>query len=323
MGHITFVHGIMNQPSPDRLLAIWKRDLADGGDGVDLDVYGVTSSMVYWADVMYAAATDAGGSGQESIQYEGIEPGALTEVDESYIDEAGGAEREFLESMIENYDLDHPDEPQRPEAGAPDQAVSPSAGAEARVAAASALEAVPLPWFIKRPLMRVLLRDVHHYLFNTSHSPRSGSSYKVRDEVRSRFVGDLAGVDDGPHVVVAHSLGTVIAYDCIKRVADTKNVDMLITLGTPLGMSEIQHNMRPEWSKDDGYPDGLPNWVNVADTLDPVCIADPLIANDYKRKKTNAVRDETVNNGGAFRHPSGKYFRQPVVQEAVRRGLGL
>jgi hypothetical protein len=323
MGHITFVHGIMNQPSLDRLLATWKRDLADGGDGVDLDVFGVTSSMVYWADVMYRAATDAGGSGQESIEYEGIEPGALTEIDESYIVEAGGAEKEFLESMIENYDLDHPDEPEVPESGAPDQTVSPTPGAEARVAAASALEAVPLPWFIKRPLMRVLLRDVHHYLFNTSHSPRSGSSYKVRDEVRNRFVSDLAAVDNGHHVVVAHSLGSVIAYDCIKRVADTKKVDMLITLGTPLGMSEIQHNMRPEWSKDDGYPDGLPNWVNVADTLDPVCIADPLIANDYKRKKTNAVRDETVNNGGAFRHPSGKYFRQPVVQEAVRRGLGL
>ena len=119
MGHITFVHGIMNQPSPDRLLAIWKRDIADGGDGVDLDVYGITSSMVYWADVMYAAATDARGAGQESIEYEGIEPGALTEIDESYIEEADGAEREFLESMIENYDLDHPDEPQKAEAGAP------------------------------------------------------------------------------------------------------------------------------------------------------------------------------------------------------------
>ena len=33
MGHITFVHGIMNQPSPARLLKEWKRDLADGGTG--------------------------------------------------------------------------------------------------------------------------------------------------------------------------------------------------------------------------------------------------------------------------------------------------
>ncbi len=317
MGHITFVHGIMNQPSPARLLRDWKRDLADGGDGVDLDVYGVTSSMVYWADVMYAAATDAGGGAQESIEYEGIESGALSEVDESYIAEATGGERDFIESMIENYDLDHPDEPEGAAEPAPDVA------AQAKVAAASALEAVPLPWFVKRPLMRLLLRDVHHYLFNTSHSPRAGSSYKVRDEVRKRFGDDLGAVDGGPHVVVAHSLGSVIAYDCLKRVAGTKKVDMLITLGTPLGMSEIQHNMRPEWSKDDGYPGELPRWVNVVDRLDPVCVADPIIANDYMRKKAAVVVDEVVSNGGVMRHPSGKYFRQTVVQDAVREGLGL
>ena len=29
--------------------------------------------------------------------------------------------------------------------------------------------------------------------------------------------------------------GSVIAYDCLKRVAGTKKVDMLITLGTPSG----------------------------------------------------------------------------------------
>jgi hypothetical protein len=270
---------------------------------------------------MYAAATDAGGGSQESIEYEGIESGALTEVDESYIAEATGDERDFIDSMIANYDLDHPDEPVG--GPAPEVAAEPPAAAEARVAAASALEAVPLPWFVKRPLMRLLLRDVHHYLFNTSHSPRAGSSYRVRDEVRKRFVDDLAAVDGGPHVVVAHSLGTVIAYDCLKRVADAKKVDMLITLGTPLGMSEIQHNMRPEWSKEDGYPGELPRWVNVVDRLDPVCVADPIITNDYMRQKTSVVVDEVVSNGGVMRHPSGKYFRQVVVQEAVREGLGL
>jgi hypothetical protein len=124
-------------------------------------------------------------------------------------------------------------------------------------------------------------------------------------------------------VVVAHSLGSVIAYDCLKRVPDTKKVDLLITLGTPLGMSEIQHNMRPEWSKEDGYPGELPNWVNVVDRLDPVCVADPIIANDYMRNKTSVVVDEVVSNGGVMRHPSGKYFRQAVVQEAVREGLSL
>jgi hypothetical protein len=52
-------------------------------------------------------------------------------------------------------------------------------------------------------------------------------------------------------------------------------------------------------------------------------VADPIIANDYMRKKASVVVDEVVANGGVMRHPSGKYFRQAVVQEAVREGLGL
>ena len=117
-------------------------DLADGGDGVDLDVYGVTSSMVYWADVMYAAATDADGSLARSIEYEGIESGALTEVDESYIAEASD-EKDFIESMIANYDLDHPDEP----AAGPRRIWGQRPG----WLPASALEAIPICLVRQRP----------------------------------------------------------------------------------------------------------------------------------------------------------------------------
>lgn len=38
----------------------------------------------------------------------------------------------------------------------------------------SALEAVPLPGFLKKRLMKILLRDVHHYLYDVEYSPRPG-----------------------------------------------------------------------------------------------------------------------------------------------------
>jgi hypothetical protein len=37
-------------------------------------------------------------------------------------------------------------------------------------------ERVPLPWVIKRRFLKVFLRDVHHYLFDTEHSPRPVAS---------------------------------------------------------------------------------------------------------------------------------------------------
>jgi hypothetical protein len=57
MPHVTFIHGILNKPPKEALLNIWNGALAAlvGGDsGIDLGANGVSTSMVYWADVLYA-----------------------------------------------------------------------------------------------------------------------------------------------------------------------------------------------------------------------------------------------------------------------------
>lgn len=38
-------------------------------------------------------------------------------------------------------------------------------------------ERILLPWFVKERLVKTLLRDIHHYLFNVQYSPRPGASY--------------------------------------------------------------------------------------------------------------------------------------------------
>ena len=97
-----------------------------------------------------------------------------------------------------------------------------------------------------------------------------------------------------PHIVVSHSMGTVIAYDCLKRVADCAGVDGLITLGSPLGLDEIQDKLQPGWSADDGFPHEKvgAEWINVYDRLDPVCGFDPELANDFQ-KGSSADRSRT------------------------------
>jgi len=53
MPHVTFIHGIGNKPEREQLRQIWLRSLAAAG-GLDLGAEGVTSAMVYWADVLHA-----------------------------------------------------------------------------------------------------------------------------------------------------------------------------------------------------------------------------------------------------------------------------
>ena len=53
MPHVTFIHGIANKPPADDLLSIWCRTLAEAAEPMSLSDIGVTSSLVYWADLMY------------------------------------------------------------------------------------------------------------------------------------------------------------------------------------------------------------------------------------------------------------------------------
>ena len=53
MPRVTFIHGIANKPPLDDLLRIWRDTLADAAEPLPLGDRGVSSSMVYWADLLY------------------------------------------------------------------------------------------------------------------------------------------------------------------------------------------------------------------------------------------------------------------------------
>jgi len=265
---------------------------------------------VYWADVMYEDVSDAS-EDNESVVFEGVTAGEVPSIDEGYLETADPGEKAFIEGMIELYNLDADESTPVPDLQDVDESN------------AYQLEAIPIPWLLKKPMMRILLRDVHHYLFNTEHTPRPGETFKVRDEIRTRFLDTTSAVAARPHVVIAHSMGTVITYDVLKRVAESDDVDAVITIGSPLGLSEIQDQMKPDYTARNGYPSKVTSWANYADRLDPVCGADPKIANDYRRNDEEVIDDEIVKNSGWFRHPAGKYLRQSSLQGAVRSALGF
>jgi hypothetical protein len=312
MPHITFIHGIANKPPADDLLAIWRRTLAQASEPVPLGDLGVTASIVYWADLMYERPDE------DLAAHEGV-----LENTAAAIDASGGAEAPIPATAEEAAFL----EAMRRHLTTLDDAALANAppGAEA-VADGAALERVPLPWFIKKPFMSAFLRDVHHYLFDVEFGPPGRPRVHIQQSIRKRFVDALAapGVSR-PHVVVSHSMGTVIAYDCLKRLSDCAPVDGLITIGSPLGLDEVQDKLQPGWSGDEGFPherlEG--RWFNFFDRLDPVCGFDPELANDFGHGGQAVVIDQVVQNTGAWRHSATKYLRQPAFGQALRQLLGL
>ena len=312
MPHVTFIHGISNKPPEQDLLRLWREATADAAEPLPLGALGVTSSMVYWADLLYEAPDT------DLSSYEG-----LLESTPEAVDGGGGAapprprtaeEARFLEGLRAKMTTLSEAAMQEPE--------QPAVPAQPQ----GALERIPLPWFIKKRFLDAYLRDVHHYLFDVEFGPPGKPAVRIQQTIRARFVDKLSAPQvSRPHVVVSHSLGTVIAYDCLKRVEGCAPVDGLITVGSPLGLDEIQDRLQPGWSRSDGFPHEKvrQDWVNLFDRLDPVCGFDPALANDYRRGGANAVEDMAAQNEGMWRHSATKYLRQPAFCAALRRMLGV
>ncbi len=307
MPHVTFIHGIANKPAAGDLLRIWREALAGGAVPLPLGDLGVSSSLVYWADLLYEKPED------DLSAYEGLLENTAEAIDgggDAPAPEPRTAEEaafiEALRSHLTGFSVAELEASEPPPVPANPQ---------------GALERIPLPWFIKKRFLKAYLRDVHHYLFDVKFGPPGRPAQHIQQVIRKRFVDALnAPAVTRPHIVVSHSMGTVIAYDCLKRVEGCAPVDGLITLGSPLGLDEVQDKLQPGWSRKKGFPHDTVklSWVNVFDHLDPVCGLDPFLANDFRDDGASRVEDIRVENSGAWRHSIQKYLRQSDVRKALK-----
>ncbi|KQS92090.1 hypothetical protein [Chryseobacterium sp. Leaf394] len=307
--HITFIHGIANKPTAEKLLLEWKKTLASdfkgNGDDIDLDTLGITTSMIYWADVLYdnplqKLVSEALESMREDL-YE--DEAILKDLKDNWRHELSGDEKKFVESIAVKTLADVPD---------------PAFDGLSKNS--NELEQFPLPWVLKKPLMAYFLRDVHHYLFNKEFSPRNGITYEVQDEIRNRVIKALNEVKADKHIVMSHSMGTVIIYDCLKRIGNCPSIDDLITIGSPLGLDEIQDKLSPEWTRFDGFPNKVKgSWINVYDGIDPVAMMDGKIDNDYKKNGEKVIKVIKENNWGSWRHDISKYLQMPLLRSALQK----
>jgi hypothetical protein len=307
VAHITFVHGICNKPPLEILLDIWERRLR-ADEGLDLGACGVTTQMVYWCDVLYALPLTDPAEYENTSADTGVEP--VDPVSMAWEKGLDLGEKRWVAGVAAKFSV----------------AIGVDEAAQAlRSPLERNLERIPLPWPVKRRLVKTLLRDTHHYLFDSAYSPRPGRTYRVRNEIRQRMQAALAAGagKPPPHIVVAHGIGSVIAYDCLKRLGGPA-VDAMMTIGSPLGIEEVQDCLKPGWSRDDGFPRERVRgaWVNVYDGFDPVTGPDPVLANDYRRGGESVVEDVDQPNSGLWRHNISQYLAGAKLRARLAGLLG-
>ncbi|NCC53638.1 MAG: hypothetical protein EOM20_20850 [Spartobacteria bacterium] len=155
--------------------------------------------------------------------------------------------------------------------------------------------------------------------------------------VRGRMIAPLkrAMRREGDILVIAHSLGALVAYDTFWKFSHTaeympryaeRKVHTWLTLGSPLGDETVKRNLRgARASGPRKYPHNVRRWVNVSAEDDYVS-HDGNVRNDYRGMLTckciESIKDIPIYNlavrqGMANPHNSEGYLIHPKVTAVV------
>lgn len=97
--------------------------------------------------------------------------------------------------------------------------------------------------------------------------------YFADGQVRKAAVDGLANAiaTQSPNILIAHSLGSVVAYETLWAHPDCR-VETLLTLGSPLAMPDVVYDRLAEHPGPRGRPPNVRRWVNIADHGDIIAI---------------------------------------------------
>jgi hypothetical protein len=173
--------------------------------------------------------------------------------------------------------------------------------------------------------------------FSTDFAEYLKNETSYTADVRARFREQLLPLlERGDQVaILAHGTGSVVAWDVLwelthvgeyrDRVPDGK-VDMLLTMGSPLGDATVQRRILGAGEKGSRrYPGNIVSWMNVSAEDDYTC-HDKAVADDFSRMMQErlissitdfAIYNHSVRYGKSNPHSSIGYYIHPRVSKIL------
>lgn len=168
-------------------------------------------------------------------------------------------------------------------------------------------------WFLKKKL-----DDLHYYYEDDDK----------RNRCRDCVLQALEKHKDETVVLVTHSMGTIISYDCARIMGNTiaaGDIDHFVTMGSPLGLPHVKSRIKREF-KSTRTPSVVKKWTNFSDRRDPVCF-DTHLKGDFSanKDKVKAEDDRVLNDWGISIgtnplwkfHKSYGYLRTPEFSDLI------
>jgi subtilisin family serine protease/pimeloyl-ACP methyl ester carboxylesterase len=320
---IIYIHGIANKPPASILKCQWDTALF----GTSL---GDRSRMAYWVNrEYYPTPLDETCAGTDVVRIDDDEVSTRTIMalaNRRPLDEGQAVEAE-IDAMSDNPAQQHWLRTLAVKMTTAETATVAAAGQAARAqenwgaagvgAAEIGARILPLPAFLRRlitrKITRAFLRDVNDFFF-----------LEERRRVMEQSLVDRLNAGGGPFVVIAHSQGSMIAYNVLRQLEKQScDVRLFVTIGSPLGLTEVQDVLR-RWTGTTRlpFPACVTRWVNVADRLDPVALDTTLAAEYTEGAAGRRIEDHSglfLNlDSPRYPHSGTGYLRTRFVQQAVR-----
>ena len=292
---IICIHGLGNKPKKKLLVKWWRKSILEGLRGIGNFFFRPKIKMVYWADLLHDRPLDEKNNDTGSPYY----------LEEKYVkapkDYKPGSHLirkkflDFIERQIDRLILNE------------DQSINYS--------------------FISDYIIHKYFHELEIY-YKREYSCH-GKTYDVRELIRKRLIDILNRYKNDEIFLIAHSMGSIIAYDVLLLEMSSAKVNIFATMGSPLGLPVIIGKTASEYKKKFNInrklstPDCVTkNWYNFSDLEDKVAMNYNL-ADDYEANEKGIrtidfiVINNYIINGKKNPHKSYGYLRTPEFSKIL------
>lgn len=291
------IHGLGNKPPKDLLSEWWYLAIKEGLKNIGKFHYTPKFEMVYWADILNDKPLDKSIKDKNN-QYYIDEPYIPSELISANEKRTKNKFYEFLEEQIDKLILNK--------------------------------EITNNFDFLSDIVFKKYFRELEIYF--TKNKSKNDNTF-FRDVIRKRLSDVLIKHKGKEILLVAHSMGSIIAYDVINLLVPEIAIDTFVTIGSPLGIPIIlnktlneQKFINPKINKLKTPPNITRNWFNLADNEDNVAL-NHFLENEFDANlKGIKVQDLIVKNDyeiNGFKNPhkSYGYLRSPEFSKILSEFL--
>jgi hypothetical protein len=289
------IHGLGNKPSNDILESWWRSAMIEGlekhGNADDLPKF----ELVYWADILYEKPLDASITDKDDPYF----------IDEKYL--PGIADFKPEENSLRQKVLDFIEEQLDKLFLNQDLSVNYSG--------------------ITDIIIQRYFKDLQVY-YSEECLDEKDEKCMARKLIRERLAETIRKYEGEEIMLIAHSMGSIIAYDVLTFMVPDIDIHTFVTIGSPLGFPVIQGKIAAEWQSRRLVPPRLKTppgvkkrWVNLADLKDRIALIYDLSENYEPNYRGVAAEDFVVFNDYQSNHVSNPHKSYGYLRTAEFAGI--